>query len=304
MTFDETYRAAYGFDTPSIDIGHVLRDGKPAGELLIRVPLRMMNRHGMIAGSTGTGKTRTLQLLAEGLSRAGVPVFLADVKGDLAGMSLPGEVSERLTARAASVGRTHTPEAFPVEFFSLTGNRGTQVRATVSSFGPVLLGKVLDLTDVQQSVLAMVFKYCDDRRMPLLDFDDLRDVLNYLATDGKEDLKQYGGMSTATVGVLVRKMVELEQQGAAKFFGEPELDIQDLMRVVNGRGVVNILSLADVQDKPRLYSTFLMWLLGQFYYRMPEVGDPDKPKLVFFFDEAHQLFADRSEEHTSELQSR
>jgi DNA helicase HerA-like ATPase len=294
MSFDETYRAAYGFDAPSIDIGHILRDGKPVAELPIHVPLRMMNRHGMIAGSTGTGKTRTLQLLAEGLSRAGVPVFLADVKGDLAGMCLPGETNERLTARAASVGRTHTPEAFPVEFFSLTGNHGTQVRATVSSFGPVLLGKVLDLTDVQQSVLAMVFKYCDDRRMPLLDFDDLRDVLNYLATDGKEELKNYGGMSAATVGVLVRKMVELEQQGAAKFFGEPELDINDLTRTVNGKGVVNILSLSDVQDKPRLYSTFLMWLLGQFYYRMPEVGDPDKPKLVFFFDEAHQLFSDAS----------
>ncbi|HEX2060007.1 MAG TPA: helicase HerA-like domain-containing protein, partial [Thermoanaerobaculia bacterium] len=293
-SFDETFRTAYGFNEPSIDIGHVLRDGTPAGELPVRVPLRMMNRHGMIAGSTGTGKTRTLQLLAESLSRAGVPVFLADVKGDLAGMCLPGEASERLANRAAAVGRTHTPEAFPVEFFSLTGNRGIQVRATVSSFGPVLLGKVLDLTEVQQSVLAMVFKYCDDRKMPLLDFDDLRSVLTYLTTDGKEDLKTYGGMSSATVGVLVRKMVELEQQGAARFFGEPELDIKDLLRTVNGKGVVNILSLADVQDKPRLYSTFLMWLLGQFYYGMPEVGDPDKPKLVFFFDEAHQLFSDAS----------
>ncbi|HEV3484733.1 MAG TPA: helicase HerA-like domain-containing protein, partial [Vicinamibacterales bacterium] len=226
--------------------------------------------------------------------RAGVPVFLADVKGDLAGMCLPGESSEWLAARAAGVGCTFTPEGFPVEFFSLTGNRGAQVRATVSSFGPILLGKVLDLTDVQQSVLAMVFKYCDDRRMPLLDFDDLRGVLQYLSTEGKEELQQYGGMSGATVGVLVRKMVELEQQGAARFFGEPELDIRDLMRTVDGRGVVNILSLADVQDKPRLYSTFLMWLLGQFYYHLPEVGDPDKPKLVFFFDEAHQLFADAS----------
>jgi uncharacterized protein len=294
MTFDETYRAAYGFDAPSIDLAHVLRDGTAAGELPIRIPLRMMNRHGMIAGSTGTGKTRTLQLMAEGLSRAGVPVFLADVKGDLAGMCMPGEASDRLAARAAAVGRTHTPEGFPVEFFSLTGNRGTQVRATVSSFGPVLLGKVLDLTEVQQSVLAMVFKYCDDRNMPLLDFADLRDVLNYLAGPGKAELKNYGGMSAATVGVLVRKMVELEQQGASQFFGEPELDIDDLVRTMNGRGVVNILSLADVQDKPRLYSTFLMWLLGQFYYRMPEVGDPDKPKLVFFFDEAHQLFSDAS----------
>jgi len=298
MTFDDTYKQAYSFTEPAIEVGHVLREGSPAAELSVRVPLRMMNRHGMIAGSTGTGKTRTLQLFAEGLSRAGVPVFLADVKGDLAGMCLPGEASERLVKRAAAVGRQQTPEAFPVEFFSLTGVRGIQVRATVSSFGPVLLGKVLDLTDVQQSVLAMVFKYCDDRRMPLLDFDDLRDVLQYLCGEGKEDLKQYGGMSTATVGVLVRKMVELEQQGAAKFFGEPELDIHDLMRVVEtpsgARGVVNILSLADVQDKPRLYSTFLMWLLGQFYHGMPEVGDPDKPRLVFFFDEAHQLFDDAS----------
>lgn len=294
MTFDDIYRAAFAFNEPCIDVGHVLRDGTPAGDLPIRIPLRMMNRHGMIAGSTGTGKTRTLQLLAEGLSRAGVPVLLADVKGDLAGMCTAGEASERLATRAAGVGRTHTPEAFPVEFFSLTGNRGVQLRATVSSFGPILLGKVLDLTEVQQSVLSVVFKYCDDRRMPLLDFDDLRGVLTYLTTDGKEDLKTYGGMSSATVGVLVRKMVELDQQGAAKFFGEPELDIQDLLRTVDGKGVVNIVSLADVQDKPRLYSTFMMWLLGQFYYRLPEVGDADKPKLVFFFDEAHQLFSDAS----------
>jgi DNA helicase HerA-like ATPase len=302
MTFDETFRNAYSFDAPSIDLGHVIQDGKPRADLVIRLPLAMCNRHGLIAGSTGTGKTRTLQLLAEGLSKNGVPVFLADVKGDLAGLVRPGVANDRVNARVASVGRTFTPEAFPVEFFSLTGVHGTQVRATVSSFGPILLGKVLDLTDVQQSVLAMVFKYCDDRRMPLLDFEDLRAVLTYLSTDGKEELKNYGGMSSATVGVLVRKMVELEQQGAAKFFGEPELDIKDLVRTVGGKGVVNILSLADVQDKPRLYSTFLMWLLGQFYYRSPEVGDADKPKLVFFFDEAHQLFADASSALTQHIE--
>jgi hypothetical protein len=293
-TFEETYKQAFSFTDPAIDVGYVLREGKPAAELPLRIPLRMMNRHGMIAGSTGTGKTRTLQVLAEQLSRHGVPVFLADVKGDLAGMCLPGEANERLLSRAAAVGRTHTPEAFPVEFFSLTGARGTQLRATVSSFGPILLGKVLDLTEVQQSVLALVFQYADDRNMPLLDLDDLRTLLRYLSDEGKQDLKAYGAMSSATVGVLLRKMVELEQQGAAQFFGEPELEIRDLMRTVDGRGVVNILSLADVQDKPRLYSTFLMWLLGQFYYGMSEVGDADKPKLVFFFDEAHQLFADAS----------
>jgi DNA helicase HerA-like ATPase len=293
-TLDETFRGAYDFKTPVIEIGHVLQNGAPIPGLPLRVPLAMMNRHGLIAGSTGTGKTRTLQLLAEGLSRHGVPVVLADVKGDLAGMMKRGEVNDRLIARGKSVGVEFQPDSFPVEFFSLTGARGTQLRATVSSFGPILLGKVLDLTDVQQSVLAMVFKYCDDRRLPLLDFEDLRSVLNYLAGEGKADLKDYGGLSGQTVGVLVRKMVELEQQGAARFFGEPELEIADLMRSVNGRGVVNILSLADVQDKPRLYSTFLMWLLGQFYYRMPEVGDADRPKLVFFFDEAHLLFNDSS----------
>ena len=294
MTFEETFKSAYSFDAPAIQIGNVMKDGKPLADLPIRIPLSMMNRHGLIAGSTGTGKTRTLQLLAEGLSRNGVPVFLADVKGDLAGIAREGTVNDKLTARMKSAGLEYKPESFPVEFFSLTGNHGTQIRATVTSFGPILLGKVLDLTDVQQSVLAMVFKYCDDRKMPLLDFKDLREVLQYLSDEGKEDLKDYGGMSTATVGVLVRKMVELEQQGAVKFFGEPALDIRDLMRAVDGKGVVNVLSLSDVQDKPRLYSTFLMWLLGQFYYQMPEVGDPDKPKLVFFFDEAHLLFEDSS----------
>ncbi len=294
MTFEETFGKAFAFSGAAIDIGHVLRDGKPQPDLPVRIPLGLMNRHGLIAGSTGTGKTRTLQVLAEGLSRNGVPVFLADVKGDLAGMARPGQSNDRIAARAASVKRQFVPESFPVEFFSLTGVHGIQLRATVSSFGPILLGKVLDLTDAQQGVLAMVFEFCDDRHMPLLDFTDLRDVLQYLSGDGKEELKQYGGMSAATVGVLVRKMVELEQQGAARFFGEPELDINDLMRTVGGSGMVNVLSLSDVQDKPRLWSTFLMWLLGQFYYRLPEVGDPEKPRLAFFFDEAHLLFEDAS----------
>ncbi len=294
-TLEETITTSYGFSVPSIELGHVLHEARVHPDLSIKVPLSMMNRHGLIAGSTGTGKTRTLQLLAEGLSKHGVPTFLADVKGDLAGMAIPGVANQKIIDRLASVNRTFEPESSPVEFFSLTGTRGTQLRATISSFGPVLLGKVLDLTEVQQSVLAMVFKFCDDRQMPLLDFKDLRDVLNYLGDEGKAELRDYGGISAATIGVLIRKMVELEQQGAGKFFGEPELDIQDLIRTnENGRGIVNILSLADVQDKPRLYSTFLMWLLGQFYYGLPEVGDPEKPKLVFFFDEAHLLFDDAS----------
>lgn len=293
--FEEILRNSYGFDSPSIEIGHAMREGALHPDLPVKIPIRMMNRHGLIAGSTGTGKTRTLQLLAEGLSRAGVPTFIADIKGDVAGMAKPGVSKGLITERMNALGRTFQPEAFPLEFFSLTGKRGTQLRATVSSFGPVLLGKVLDLTQTQQSVLAMVFKYCDDRKMPLLDFKDLRDVLNFLGNEGKGELKNYGGMSSATVGVLIRKTVELEQQGADRFFGEPELDINDLMRVdASGRGIVNVLSLADIQDRPRLYSTFLMWLLGQFYFDLPEVGDLDKPKLVFFFDEAHLLFDDAS----------
>ena len=300
----ETFSNLYRFDVPSIEVGHLLHDGKADAALPVRIPLSVMNRHGLIAGSTGTGKTRTLQLIAEGLSRAGVPVLLADVKGDLAGMSRAGIENDRIKSRLSGLGREFRGEAFPVELFSLTGAHGIQLRATVSSFGPILLGKVLELTDVQQSVLAMVFQYCDDRQLPLLDFKDLRGVLQYLQGDGKSELVAYGAMSPQTVGVLVRKMVELEQQGAAQFFGEPELDIADLMRTSGERGIVNLLTLSDVQDKPRLWSTFLMWLLGQFYYKLPEVGDPDKPKLVFFFDEAHLLFEDASkalEQHIEQV---
>jgi DNA helicase HerA-like ATPase len=253
--------------TKTIEIGTVLGDG-----VSVSIPLAMMNRHGLIAGATGTGKTRTLQLLAEGLSAHGVPVFLADVKGDLAGMSQP--------ARG---------EACPTEFFGLSGQRGTQVRTTVGGFGDLLLGKVLDLTDAQQGVLSMVFAYCDDNGLPLFDLNDLRSVLLFLA-DGKDELKEYGGMSSLTVGVLLRKLTELERQGAGKFFGRNALDVFDLIRTVDGQGVVNILSLVDMQDQPRLYAAFLMWLLGQFYDRLPEVGDSEKPKCVFFFDEAHLLF--------------
>lgn len=289
---EEILGKAYGFDQPAIELGHAIVEGRPVP---IRLPLRMLNRHGLIAGATGTGKTRTLQVLAENCSRNGIPSFVADVKGDLSGLSVAAEPTEKLQARMSRVGREFHPESFPTEFYSLSGAKGAQLRATVSSFGPILLGKVLDLTETQQSVLSLVFKYCDDREMPLLDFKDLRGVLQYLTGEGKEELKDYGGISSATVGVLLRKMVELEQQGAERFFGEPELDLADLMRTApDGRGILSILTLSDVQEKPRLYSTFLMWMLGRLYYDLPEAGDLDKPKLVFFFDEAHQLFDDAS----------
>jgi DNA helicase HerA-like ATPase len=263
----------------------------------------MMNRHGLIAGATGTGKTKTLQLMAEQLSAAGVPVCLADIKGDVSGIAVAGEANDKITQRAKDTGFAWKPGGFPVEFLSLTGQRGAQLRATVSSFGPLLLAKVLSLNETQASVLSLVFKYCDDKGLLLLDFPDLRAVLQHLTGDGKGDLKEYGGMSDTTVGVLLRDMVQLEQQGAEGFFGEPEFDLRDLMQVgSDGRGLVSAIELTDVQDRPALFSTFMMWMLARLYHDLPEVGDPDKPKLVFFFDEAHLLFDEASKEFLQEVQ--
>jgi DNA helicase HerA-like ATPase len=278
-------------DAPSVTLGAVVHQGECDPAPRIHVPLAMLNRHGLIAGATGTGKTRTLQLVAEQLSNAGVPVLLADVKGDLAGVAAAGEANDRITKRAAETGYPWKGSAFPVEFLSLTGAHGAQLRATVSSFGPLLLAKVLGLNETQTSVLTLVFKYCDDQKLPLLDFSDLRAVLQFLTGPGADALASYGGMSKATVGVLLREMVELEQQGAEAFFGEPEFELDDLIQTGrDGRGLVSVLELTDVQDKPALWSTFLMWMLARLYHQLPEAGDLDKPKLVFFFDEAHLLF--------------
>jgi DNA helicase HerA-like ATPase len=257
----------------------------------------MMNRHGLIAGATGTGKTKTLQLLAEQLSSLGVPVFAADVKGDLSGLSAPGEASERVTARASELGIEWSPAGFPTTFLALGGlGPGVPVRATVSAFGPTLLAKVLGANDTQESSLSLVFRYADDRGLGLLDLDDLREVLRFLTSDdGKADLAAIGGLSPATAGVLLRKIVELEGQGGAALFGEPELAITDLLRVESGAGIVSCLELAAVADKPKLFSTFLLWLLAELFAELPEVGDLDRPKLVFFFDEAHLLFEDASD---------
>src|SRR4051812_41118137 len=278
-----------------IPLGAVVHEGRCHPEPIVGIPLAMMNRHGLIAGATGTGKTKTLQLVAERLSAKGVPVFVSDVKGDLGGLAAAGEASARVTERAQQTGTAWQPGSVPVELFSLTGKHGAQLRATVSSFGPLALAKVLGLNDTQSSVLALVFKYCDDRRLPLLDFKDLRAVLTHLTGAGAESLRDYGGVSKASVGVLLREMVELEQQGAGVFFGEPELEIADLMQTTaNGRGQISILELSDVQDRPALFSTFMMWMLAELYHQLPEVGDLEKPKLVYFFDEAHLLFKDAS----------
>ena len=284
-------KQAFGATGPSIVLGAPMHEGACHPEPLVRIPLGLLNRHGLVAGATGTGKTKTLQLMAEQLSTAGVPVFLADVKGDVSGIAVPGESNDRVASRAKDTGCTWHPSGFPVEFLSLSGKRGAQLRATVSSFGPLLLSKVLGLNDTQTSVLTLVFKYADDRRLELYDFGDLRAVLQHLTGAGAADLQDYGGMSKQTVGVLLREMVELESQGAETFFGEPEFDLADLLQTErDGRGLVSVLELADVQDKPALWSTFVMWMLARLYNTLPEVGDPEKPKLVFFFDEAHLLF--------------
>lgn len=288
----------YGFEGLSLLLGRPLLAGEVASDLPIQLPLPMVTRHGLVAGATGTGKTKTLQILAGQLSDAGVPVFISDVKGDLTGISQPGDPSSPdVQARSQELGVAFAPKGHPVELLSLSGTLGAQVRATVSSFGPILLGKVLDLNRTQVSVLTLLFAYCDDNRLPLLDLADLRTTLKFLSSDeGKPVLEEYGGFSSATIGVLLRSIVELEAAGADSFFGEPEFDVHDLMRTnPDGTGVISLLELSDVMDRPRLFSTFMLWMLAQLYAQLPEAGDLPAPKLAFFFDEAHLLFDDASD---------
>ncbi len=296
--FETAMAAGYVLDVPSIVLGSPMRDGVPVNDVRVQVALSILNRHGLIAGATGTGKTRTLQLMAGQLSRAGVPSFVADVKGDLTGLAKPGDASNpKVQERMASLGLPFEPTGHPVEFLSLSGRLGAQVRATVHSFGPLLLGKVLDLNETQTSILALIFKYCDDNDLPLLDLKDLAATLKFLSSEeGKPILADYGGMSSASVGVLLRSIVVLEQEGADTFFGEPEFDVLDLLRTTpDGQGVISLLELSDVMEKPRLFSTFMLWILAQLYEALPEVGDLAKPKLCFFFDEAHLLFDDAAD---------
>ena len=287
----------YDFPGPVLDLGALVVDGDAQPDAAVRVPVSMMNRHGLVAGATGTGKTKTLQLMAEQLSAHGVPVFAADIKGDLSGLATPGEPGDKVAERASDVGQDWQPVACPTEFYALGGEgNGLPLRATITSFGPTLLAKVLDLNDVQESSLGLVFHFADKAGLPMLDLKDLRAVVQFLVSDeGKESLEGLGGLSKATAGVILRELIAFEDQGADAFFGEPELDPADLLRTTDdGQGVVSLLELPKVQDRPRLFSTFLMWLLADLFSELPEVGDVDKPKLVFFFDEAHLLFADAS----------
>jgi DNA helicase HerA-like ATPase len=296
--FGEAIGQAYATDGAVIDLGRGVHDGALAPEAVVRLPLATMNRHGLIAGATGTGKTKTLQLITEQLSAQGVPVFVADVKGDVSGLAEPAEAGGPAEKRMGELGLPFAPTGFPVEFLSLGGiGPGVPVRATVSDFGPQLLAKVLGANETQESSLGLVFHYADTKGLPLLDLGDLRALLTFLdSKDGKAELEGIGGLSRATVGVLLRALVGLETGGGTEFFGEPQLEIADLMRVApDGRGVVSCLELPAVQDRPGLFSTVMMWLVAELFEQLPEAGDVEKPKLVFFLDEAHLLFADATD---------
>ena len=290
--FHDDMAAGYGFTGSTVRLGRPWVDpAAPDNAVEIAIPVRFLNRHGLIAGATGTGKTRTLQLIAEQISAAGCPVFAADMKGDLAGIGAPGTADERVTTRATELADAWAPASCPVELLSLTGSDGVAIRATVTEFGPTLLSKVLSLNETQESSLGLVYRFCDEKALPLIDLEDLRAALAYLTGPGKADLKSLGGISASTAGVLLRKVSQLEAEGGDVFFGEPAFEVSDLLRTApDGRGIVSVLNLVDVARRPALFSTFLMWVLAELFERLPEVGDPEKPTLVFFFDEAHLLF--------------
>lgn len=299
----DAIRSGYAFDAVALELG-ALVNGEALADVPVRIPLAMLNRHGLVAGATGTGKTKTLQVLAEQLSAAGVPVFAADIKGDLSGIASSGEASDKLLERTTGIGQDWKPTASPTEYFSLGGvGKGVPIRATITGFGPLLLSKVLGLNDTQESSLGLVFHYAEHAGLPLLDLADLRAVLSYLISDdGKAELTDLGGLSSATVGVILRELITFADQGADAFFGEPEIDTAEFLKTTaDGNGVINLLEVPGVQDKPALFSTFLMWLLADLFNDLPEVGDQDKPKLVFFFDEAHLLFKDASKDFLSSI---
>lgn len=287
-----------------IQLGSGILNGEVVTDAKVNLALKMMNRHGLIAGATGTGKTRTLQLIAEQLSDKGVPVFMLDVKGDLTGLAEEGKTNDALIERGNAVGIPFVPASFPVEIFSLTGKLGSSMRLTVEDFGPIMLARILDLNDTQTGVLSVIFKYSQDNNLPIVDFADLKRLLSYLSDGaGAEEIKDdYGKISTASSGAILRKIVALEQQGVSDIFGEKEFDIQDLFGRVDGKGVITLLNISDIQDQTLLYSTFLLSLLSQLFKKLPEVGDLDKPKLVFFLDEAHLLFNGASKAFLTQIE--
>jgi uncharacterized protein len=290
--FKELIASQYQFKGDSIILGAAKLEGEVVEGTQIKIPLKTMNRHGLIAGATGTGKTKSLQVLAENLSNASVPCLLMDIKGDLSGIARPGEEKPFIKERTDAAGLGYTPQQFPVELLTLSAEKGTQLRATVSEFGPILLSKILGLNDTQEGIMSVIFKFCDDNVLPLLDLKDLIRVIQHLSEDGKEAFESnYGKMSTTSLGTMLRKVIELQQQGADTFFGELSFDIEDLMRIDReGRGIVSVLRVMELMDRPKLFSTFMLCLLAELYAKLPEAGDLDRPKLVIFIDEAHLVF--------------
>lgn len=295
--FKEVIKAGYTFNGDNVKIGRAVLNGEVVDGADIFLPLKTMNRHGLIAGATGTGKTKTLQMISEALSDASVPVLLMDIKGDLSGIAMPGTSNDKIVERSARIGFTYTPQQFPVELLTLSQQKGVRLRATVSEFGPILLTKILGLNDTQGGLVALIFKYCDDNKLPLLDLKDFIKVLQYITGEGRMDIeKSYGKISTTSTGTILRKVIELQQQGADVFFGEKSFEVEDLMRISDdGRGMINVLRVTDLQDRPKLFSTFMLQLLAELYAICPEEGDPDKPKLVLFIDEAHLIFQEASQ---------
>ena len=288
-----------------ITIGAAMHEGETITDAYVKIPLKTLNRHGLIAGATGTGKTKTLQILAENLSDKGIPVLLMDLKGDLSGIAQPSPGHPKIDERHTKIGFPFEAKNFPIEILSLSDQDGVRLRATVSEFGPVLLSRILDLTETQSGIVAVIFKYCDDNKMPLLDLKDFKKVLQYATDEGKEEFKEeYGRISSASTGAILRKIVELEQQGADLFFGETSFDVEDLTRIdKDGRGYINIIRLTDIQDKPKLFSTFMLSLLAEIYETFPEQGDSGRPELVLFIDEAHLIFKEASKALLNQIES-
>ena len=295
--FVTAVQEGYHFKGESIVLGAGMWNGEIFPDAVVRLPLKTMNRHGLIAGATGTGKTKTLQLISEGLSGASVPVLLLDIKGDLSGIAAAGTPNENIKEREQRLGMAFQPRSYPVELLTLGRQPGIRLRATVSEFGPVLLSKILGLNDTQSGLVALIFKYCDDNKLPLLDLKDFIKVLQFVSNEGKTEIeKTYGKISTTSTGTILRKVIELEQQGATSFFGERSFEVDDLMRISDdGRGVISILRVTDLQDRPKFFSTFMLQLLAELYASAPEEGDLEKPKLVIFIDEAHLIFNEASE---------
>jgi DNA helicase HerA-like ATPase len=295
--FIQAIKEGYTFKGEAVKIGAAMLNGEVVADAGIYLPLKTMNRHGLIAGATGTGKTKTLQVISEFLSDASVPVLLMDIKGDLSGIAAMGAGNDKVTDRYQKLNLEYKPALFPAELMNLTGQKGVHLKATVSEFGPVLLSKILELNDTQGGVVAMIFKYCDGSQLPLLDLKDFIKVLQYIGDEGKAEIeKTYGKISTTSTGTILRKVIELQQQGADIFFGEKSFEVDDLVRISDdGRGMINILRVTDLQDKPKLFSTFMLQLLAELYASCPEEGDLDKPKLVLFIDEAHLIFNEASQ---------